>query len=150
MTHRRPGQIPIELLERIRPLQDAGKFDGVLCKFSFRNGSRSGPSRLLARRCRGCVCGRSSATSWSVVPTSVPPGLSLGFCLRMSRGSRPHAAGGHHRRRVIRFTDETPPPGGKVARARLGLSAPELSEWLDRLRQLAAETDRTYVFFNNC
>jgi uncharacterized protein YecE (DUF72 family) len=29
-------------------------------------------------------------------------------------------------------------------------SPPELSEWLDRLRQLAAETDRTYVFFNNC
>jgi len=26
----------------------------------------------------------------------------------------------------------------------------ELGEWLDRIRQLAAETDKTYVFFNNC
>jgi uncharacterized protein YecE (DUF72 family) len=29
-------------------------------------------------------------------------------------------------------------------------TAEELTEWMERLREIASRTDRTYVFFNNC
>jgi uncharacterized protein YecE (DUF72 family) len=40
--------------------------------------------------------------------------------------------------------------GGGHERYDWEYSAQELSEWLDRIRTLAAETERTYIFFNNC
>ena len=162
MTHRRiqDSSLYATFLAAIRPLQEAGKFDGVLLQFpfSFRNGSQErGHLAFLREALPGMrLWAEFRHESWSAIPTfEYLRELSLGFCSvdepRLP-GLMPSVAVATTDTGYVRFHGRNAATWWQGGHERYDwdYSPPELSEWLDRLRQLAAETDRTYVFFNNC
>jgi uncharacterized protein YecE (DUF72 family) len=162
MTHRRTRDLSVyrTFLEAIRPLAVAKKFDGVLLQFPF--GFRNeGPERDHLAFVREALPGMRlwvefRHESWSKKSVvEYLRGLSLGFCSvdepRLA-GLMPPVALATTDTGYVRFHGRNAATWWEGGHRRYDweYTADELTEWLDRIRQLAAETDRTYVFFNNC
>ena len=162
MTHRRSRDPALyaTFLESIRPLREAGKFDGVLLQFpfGFRNDRRERDHLAFLREALPGMrlWAEFRHESWCVKPVfEYLKGLSLGFCSvdepRLP-GLMPPVAVATSDAGYVRFHGRNAATWWQGGHERYDweYSPEELTEWLDRLRQLAAETDRTYVFFNNC
>jgi uncharacterized protein YecE (DUF72 family) len=162
MTHNqsREKSLYTGYLEAVEPLRAAGKFDGVLLQFpfGFKNESRNRSHLAFLREhlpgMRLWAEFRHDSWSQSAVLDYLRR-LSIGFCSvdepRLP-GLMPPVARATTDTGYVRFhgRNEATWWGGGHERYDWDYNADELSEWLNRIRQLAAETDRTYVFFNNC
>jgi len=162
MTHRRTRDPSVyaTFLEAIRPLEEARKFDGVLLQFpfGFRNEDKERAHLAFLRESLPGMrlWAEFRHESWSQKPVmDYLRSLSVGFCSvdepRLP-GLMPPVAVATTDTGYVRFhgrNAETWWEGGH-RRYDWDYTQDELTEWLDRIRQLAAETDRTYVFFNNC
>ena len=162
MTHRgnRDPDLYRAYLEAISPLREAGKFDGVLLQFpfGFRNDA---PSRAHLAFLRESLPGMRlwaefRHESWNRKEVfDFLRRLSVGFCAVDEPdlpGLMPPVAAATSDTAYVRFHGRNRETwwGGGHRRYDWDYRAEELSEWLERIRDLARETERTYVFFNNC
>lgn len=162
MTHHysRDRSVYASFLDAVRPLEDAGKFDGVLLQFpfAFRNEPRERDHLAFLRESlpgmRVWVEFRHESWSKKSVMEYLRS-LSLGYCSvdepRLP-GLMPPVAVATGDTGYVRFHGRNAATwwNGGHRRYDWEYTESELGEWLDRIRQLAAETDKTYVFFNNC
>jgi uncharacterized protein YecE (DUF72 family) len=162
MTHHRSRERSLyaAFLDAVQPLRDAGKFDGVLLQFpfAFRN-QASGRAHLALLRDR--LPGMRLWAEFRHRSWAEPAVLrflrdrDIGYCSvdePQLPGLMPPVAAATTDTGYIRFHGRNAATwwGGGHERYDWDYTAEELSEWLDRIRTLAGETDRTYVFFNNC
>jgi uncharacterized protein YecE (DUF72 family) len=147
-------------LDSIKPLRESGKFDGVLLQFpfGFQNNSRNRSHLAFLRESlpgmRMWVEFRHQ--SWCQEPVlDYLRRLSLGYCAvdepRLP-GLVPPVVATTTDTGYVRFhgRNATTWWGGGHERYDWDYSSAELSEWIERLREIATATERTYVFFNNC
>lgn len=162
MTHKRSRDRAVysAFLEAIRPLEVAGKFDGVLLQFPFafhNDASERDHLAFLREALPGMrVWVEFRHESWAKKSVmEYLRSLSLGYCSvdepRLP-GLMPPVAVATTDSGYVRFHGRNAATwwNGGHRRYDWEYSEAELNEWLDRIRQLASETDRTYVFFNNC
>ncbi len=151
-----------QFLDAIGPIREAAKFSGVLLQFpwGFKN-TRSGADHLKALR-RGLpdiplfVEFRNSG--WIKAETfSLLRDLDVGYCCVDEpnlKGLVPPVVEATSEEGYVRLH-------GRNARnwwSRTGggdrydylYSSDELKDWVEKIRRLAAEVKKTYVFFNNC
>ena len=162
MTHKSSRETSLyrTFLESIRPLQDAGKLEGVLLQFpfGFRNDTRNRAHLAFLRETlpgmRVWVEFRHD--SWDQPPVrDYLRRLSLGYCAvdePSLPGLLPPSSLATSDTGYVRFHGRNAATwwGGGHERYDWEYTAEELSEWLEHLRDLASKTNRTYVFFNNC
>lgn len=162
MTHARSRERSLYrgYLEAIQPLRDAGKFDGTLLQFpfGFRNDARNrGHLAFLREQLPGMrLWAEFRHESWDRDPVlDYLRRLDVGYCavdepalpgLLPPRPAVTSDAG------YIRFHGRNAATwwGGGHERYDWEYTVDELSEWLDRIREIATAADRTYLFFNNC
>jgi uncharacterized protein YecE (DUF72 family) len=162
MTHHRSRERSLftTFLEAVQPLRDAGKFDGVLLQFpfSFKNETSSRSHlALLRERLPGMrLWAEFRHRSWSEKPVlDYLRRLSIGFCAvdepRLP-GLMPPVAAATTDTGYVRFHGRNAATwwGGGHERYDWEYSAEELSEWLEKIRHIATDTERAYIFFNNC
>ncbi len=162
MTHHgsREKGLYTTFLDAIEPLRAAGKFDGVLLQFpfGFKNETRSrGHVAFLREALPGMrLWAEFRHDSWNQAPVlEFLKRLSVGYCAvdePALPGLMPPVAAATTDTGYIRFHGRNAATwfGGGHERYDWDYSAEELSEWLDRIRTIANQTERTYVFFNNC
>jgi uncharacterized protein YecE (DUF72 family) len=162
MTHRRSRESSLyqTFLDAVQPLRDAGKFDGVLLQFpfGFKNETRSRSHlAFLRENLSGMrLWAEFRHDSWNRKPVlDYLKQLSVGYCAvdepRLP-GLMPGTSGATTDTGYVRFHGRNAATwwGGGHERYDWDYTAEELSEWLERIRDLATRTDRTYIFFNNC
>lgn len=162
MTHHlsREASLYTGYLESIQPLREAGKFDGVLLQFpfGFRNEARNRAHlAFLREQLPGMrLWAEFRHESWAAPAVlDYLRRLSVGYCAvdePALPGLMPPVAAATTDTGYLRFhgRNATTWWGGGHERYDWEYSSAELGEWLDRIREIASETDRTYVFFNNC
>lgn len=162
MTHHlsREGSLYQGFLQAIQPLRDADKFDGVLLQFpfAFRNDARHRSHlSLLRERLPGMrLWAEFRHQSWAEQAVmDYLRRLSIGYCAvdePALPGLMPPWCTATSDTGYIRFHGRNAATwwGGGHERYDWDYSPDELSEWLDKIRVLASETERTYIFFNNC
>ena len=163
MTHARsPGDGPYTgaSWRRSSPCARAGKFDGTLLQFpfGFKNDARSrGHLAFLREQLPGMrLWAEFRHESWDRPPVlDYLRRLDIGFCAvdePALPGLLPPRAAVTSDAGYVRFHGRNAATwwGGGHERYDWEYTAEELSEWLDRIREMATATDRTYVFFNNC
>jgi uncharacterized protein YecE (DUF72 family) len=162
MTHRgsRERSLYRSFRDAIRPLEEAGAFDGVLLQFpwGFRNESRprahlsflreSLPGMRLWAEFRHESWNRDAVFAYLRQ-------LDIGYCAvdePALPGLMPGRVEATSDTGYVRFHGRNAATwwGGGHERYDWEYTAEELQEWLERIRTLASRTDRTYVFFNNC
>ncbi len=162
MTHRmsRREELYATYLDAIEPLRLADKFDGVLLQFPF--GFRNEPrTRSHLAFLRTALPGMRlwaefRHESWNRNPVfEYLRRLDIGYCAvdepRLA-GLMPDVSHLTNDTGYVRFhgRNEATWWGGGHERYNWEYSEAELSEWTDRIRSLADQADRTYIFFNNC
>jgi uncharacterized protein YecE (DUF72 family) len=158
--HSREASLYATFLDAVQPLRDADKFDGVLLQFpfAFRN-EAAGRSHLALLRDR--LPGMRLWAEFRHASWAEPAVLAflrdrnIGYCSvdePSLPGLMPPVAAATTDAGYIRFHGRNAATwwGGGHERYDWDYTAEELSEWLDRIRDLATATDRTYIFFNNC
>jgi uncharacterized protein YecE (DUF72 family) len=162
MTHRgsRDPALYRSFLESIEPLRRADKFDGVLFQFpfAFRNDAAERSHLAFVRRaCPGMrLWAEFRHESWNRPAVfDYLRRLDVGYCAVDEPGLpglMPGVAAATSDTGYVRFHGRNRDTwwGGGHERYDWDYRPQELSEWLDRIRDLVAETERTYVFFNNC
>ena len=162
MTHNlsREKSLYSGYLEAIEPLRDAGKFDGILLQFpfAFKNEARNRSHLAFLRESLSGVrlWAEFRHESWGHQPVlDFLRRLDLGYCAvdepRIA-GLMPGLAAATTDTGYIRFHGRNAATwwGGGHERYDWVYTVGELAEWTDRIREIAAETKRTYIFFNNC
>ncbi len=147
-------------LEAIEPIRAAGKFDGVLLQFpfGFRNesGNRAHLAYLREQLPEMRLWAEFRHESWNRKPVfDYLRRLSMGFCAvdePALPGLFPPVVAATADTGYVRFHGRNAATWFQGGHERYDWEyrPEELSEWLDRIRDLAARTERTYVFFNNC
>lgn len=162
MTHNQSREQSLyhSFLDAVQPLRDAGKFEGVLLQFpfSFRNETRTRSHlAFLRQQLPGMrLWAEFRHESWATPPVlEYLRRLSLGFCAvdePALPGLMPPMAPATTDTGYVRFHGRNAATwwGGGHQRYDWEYTPGELTEWLDRIRALASETDRTFIFFNNC
>lgn len=162
MTHAQSRETALyrTFLDAIDPLRAAGKFDGVLLQFpfGFRNEPRHRAHLAFLREAlpEMRLWAEFRHESWNQEPVyDYLKRLSVGFCAvdePALPGLMPPVAAATTDTGYVRFHGRNQATWWQGGHERYDwdYSAEELSEWLDRVRKLATETERTYVFFNNC
>ncbi len=162
MTHARSRERDLYrlFLEAIEPLRAAGKFDGVLLQFPF-GFKNDQPNRSHLGYLREALPGMRlwaefRHEGWNREPVfDYLKRLDIGYCAvdePALPGLMPPVSLATTDTGYVRFHGRNRATwwGGGHERYDWDYSPEELSEWLDKLRDLAAATERTYVFFNNC
>lgn len=146
--------------QTLLPLRESGKLDGVLAQFPFgvKNtaAARAHLTFLRERLADAPLWAefrhaswdrpavheflRRTGTGYCAVDEPRLDGLMPGTCV----ATTPLGYVRFHGRNAATWW------GGGHERYDWNYAEEELGEWLDRIRDLAARTDRTYVFFNNC
>ncbi|MDP2871035.1 MAG: DUF72 domain-containing protein [Bacillota bacterium] len=172
MTHELPedpGDIPAtfhQFLEALRPLHDNGKLGCVLLQFpwAFRCG---GDSREYLETCAELLRDVPTVvefrnSEWVADPVREDVlgdlrRMGFGFCAvdePRLKGLMPPLAATTSPIGYVRFHGRNAAKWWKheAASERYDYlyTAAELSEWTGKIERLAQETDKTYVFFNNC
>lgn len=162
MTHAQSRETALyrTFLDAVDPLRAAGKFDGVLLQFpfGFRNEPRHRAHLAYLREALPDMrlWAEFRHESWNQEPVyDYLKRLNLGFCAvdePALPGLMPPVAAATTDTGYVRFHGRNQATWWQGGHERYDwdYSAEELSEWLERIRKLAAETNRTYVFFNNC
>jgi uncharacterized protein YecE (DUF72 family) len=162
MTHARSREHSLYtgFLEAIAPLREADRFDGVLLQFpfGFQNTERSrGHLAFLREALPGMrVWAEFRHESWDRPEVlEFLRRLSIGFTAvdePALPGLYPPRAAATSDTGYIRFHGRNAATwwGGGHERYDWDYAPEELEEWLDRIRRIATETERTYIFFNNC
>ena len=151
-----------EFLEMLQPVQDAGKFSGVLAQFpwGFKN---NGPAREHLKVLREGLpdiplFAEFRHDGWIVDDTfSLLEELGIGYCCvdePRLKGLVPPVVKktsdtGYvrlHGRNAQNWWRRT----GGGDRYDYLYSDEELKDWVGKIRKLAADAKKTYVFFNNC
>ena len=162
MTHNASRETSLYrlFLDAVEPLREAGKFDGVLLQFPF--GFKNEPqNRSHLAFLREALPGMRMWAEFRHESWNRPPvfdylrRLSLGYCAvdePALPGLMPGVAVATSDTGYVRFHGRNASTwwGGGHERYDWEYSAEELSTWLERIRDLAAGTERTYIFFNNC
>ncbi len=162
MTHGQSREAALyrTFLDAIQPLRAAGKFEGVLLQFpfAFRNEPRHRAHLGFLREAlpEMRLWAEFRHASWNQEPVfDYLKRLDLGFCgvdEPALQGLMPPVAAATTDTGYVRFHGRNQATWWQGGHERYDwdYSSEELSEWLDRIRKLAAGTRRTYVFFNNC
>jgi uncharacterized protein YecE (DUF72 family) len=162
MTHHRSRETSLyeTFLSAVEPLREAGKFDGVLLQFpfGFQNDARNRSHlAFLRENLPGMrLWAEFRHESWNRPPVfDFLRKLSLGYCAVDEPGLdglMPGVAAATTDTAYLRFHGRNAATwwGGGHERYDWDYTAEELSEWMERIRGLVTETERTYVFFNNC
>ncbi len=163
MTHE--GSLAPALMREFRaclaPLQDAGKYDGLLAQFPMNFHRNDNHERFLGAL-REALPGEPlwvefRHDSWA--GEDVPALLrahTLGFCAvdePALPGLMPSITALTTEDAYIRFHGRNAATwwgGGAGDRYDYDYRASELAEWMDKVRALAEQARRTYLFFNNC
>jgi len=163
MTHEGPppaGRIR-EFMAAIEPLKRAGKYDGLLAQFpwGFR---RSAASKAHLEALRAAFAGEPLHAEFrndSWAHPGLGPWLAerdIGYCAvdePALRGLMPPLALLTTDRAYVRFHGRNAATWwgrGGGDRYDWNYSERELGEWLEKVRKLAEQARRTYLFFNNC
>lgn len=162
MTHKlsRDPALYATYRNAIEPLAIAGKFDGALLQFPF-GFQNTAPNRAHLAFLRSALPGMRlwaefRHASWNQKPIfDYLRRLDLGYCAVDEPdlpGLMPPVAEVTTDTAYVRFHGRNRDTwwGGGHERYNWEYQEQELSEWLERIRTLASQTDRTYVFFNNC
>jgi uncharacterized protein YecE (DUF72 family) len=162
MTHNlsRETSLYAGFLEAIDPLREAGKFDGILLQFpfAFKNEARNRSHLAFLRESLPGMrlWAEFRHESWAQPPVfEFLRRLELGYCAVDEpelEGLMPGIAAVTTDTGYVRFHGRNAATwwGGGHERYDWDYTAEELGEWSDRIRELAAGTKRTYIFFNNC
>ena len=163
MTHERTDNKSVfdQFEEAIQPLVEAQKFKGVLAQFpwSFKNVEEnrkylkmfrdrlakyplivefrhiswtSEPMFSFLRELGISYCAVDEPNLPGLVPPNVEATSNLGYVRFHGRNAKTWWGGDSAQRYNYLYTEQ------------------ELQEWSPKIKQLAASTDETYVFFNNC
>lgn len=148
-------------LEAVRPLEDAGRLDGILLQFPYRFRS-SAANRARISSLRAALGPRPlfaefRHVSWAVEPTfAFLRDQEIGFCVvdeprlpglfpPLVRQTTDVAYFRFHGRNAERWWD-----GDNSTRYDYLYDDAELREWARTIHDTAARTRQTFVFFNNC
>jgi len=163
MTHERSRDLSLyrDFLAVLEPLKAAGKYDGLLAQFP--TGYRRGPDTLAHLEVMRELLGDEPLhvefrhRSW--ITPELGPWLRerrLGYCVV----DEPQLPGLVPPDLLVTSNDayvrlhgrnaQTWYGHGREARYDYDYSETELAEWLQKLRELADQARRTYLFFNNC
>ena len=178
MTHERSLESSLvgSFRAALEPLKAAGKYEGLLAQFPWRfRRTRENESHLAALR--GSLAGEPlfvefRHASWAL--PDMPERLrdrNLGFCAvdePALAGLMPPVAWvtaadayvRFHGRNAANWWGSRPPAAAAAAprgsatatgdRYDYDYRAEELKEWVERVREMAGQARRTYLFFNNC
>jgi len=172
MTHERaeePAEVSRtfdEFLGAMRPLVDAGRFGCLLLQFPWSFRPDAGSTDYL-RRCQELLAGVPTVVElrnadW-VAPDSLPQleslltELGFSFCCvdePQLKGLMPPVVLATGPIGYVRFHGRNKHKWWQheVASERYDYlyNADELTEWTEKIKRLADEVEKTYVFFNNC
>jgi uncharacterized protein YecE (DUF72 family) len=163
MTHERSLDATTlrQFLDAIRPLKDAGKFDGVLAQFP--GGYRRTPgNRHHLAALREALAGEPLFVEFrhdSWLTPELEPSLRrfhIGYCAvdePALPGLLPPLALLTSEDAYVRFHGRNQAQwwgGGAKLRYDYGYSKEELAEWVRKIGELADLARRVYLFFNNC
>ena len=160
-THQQDRSVAAAFNEAMKPARDAGRLAGILCQFpySFRNTTRNRAYLAALREdfSRDPLVVEFRNAEWAnEAVLGFLRANQLGFCCvdepelkglmpRIAIATSPVAYIRFHSRDASKWYE-----GGGKERYNYLYRRDELEEWAPKVRQLDADAENVYIFFNNC